>query len=296
MQHTSVQQHTIKQLLSAMGEEDDEKQFYVFERSKELQKLPAKYPYRSDHFTIVLVTEGNASLKLNLIDYAIEKHNLLIISPNDVRQFIKISPPCTFIGVGFTQDFLLHSGLHKKNIDAFDFFSSQAEPVVRLEEKDTAVLFQLFSILHKKTNSKDEAYFKDEFINHGFITLIFEIASLFRLKNTVHHKITRKEDLAIRFMKLLPLYFKKERSLQYYANLLYITPKYLTQTIKQITGKTAGDFIDEMVLMEAKVLLNDFSKSIGQVAEELNFNDQFYFSKFFKKHTGFNPSEYRSNL
>ncbi|HEX8279387.1 MAG TPA: helix-turn-helix domain-containing protein [Segetibacter sp.] len=296
MQHTSVQQHTIKQLLSAMGEEDDEKQFYVFERSKELQKLPAKYPYRSDHFTIVLVTEGNASLKLNLIDYAIEKHNLLIISPNDVRQFIKISPDCTFIGVGFTQDFLLHSGLHKKNIDAFDFFSSQAEPVVRLEEKDTAVLFQLFSILHKKTNSKDEAYFKDEFINHGFITLIFEIASLFRLKNTVHHKITRKEDLAIRFMKLLPLYFKKERSLQYYANLLYITPKYLTQTIKQITGKTAGDFIDEMVLMEAKVLLNDFSKSIGQVAEELNFNDQFYFSKFFKKHTGFNPSEYRSNL
>lgn len=279
-----------------MGEEDAEKQLYVFERQKELQKLPVKYPYRSDHFTIILVTEGNASLKLDLIDYTIEKHNLLIISPNDVRQFIKISPDCTFIGVGFTQDFLLHSGLHKKNIDAFDFFSSQAEPVVKLDEKNTEVLFQLFSILHKKTTSKEESYFTDEFIYHSFSALIFEIASLFRKSNTIHLKITRKEDLAMRFMKLLPLHFKQHRSLQFYADLLFITPKYLTQTIKQITGKTAGEFIDEMVIMEAKVLLNDFSKSIGQVAEELNFSDQFYFSKFFKKHTSFNPSDYRSGL
>lgn len=279
-----------------MGEEDAEKQFYVFERHKELQKLPVKYPYRSDHFTIVLVTEGNASLKLNLIDYIIEKHNLLIVSPNDVRQFIQISPDCTFIGTGFTQDFLLHSGLHRKNIDAFDFFSSQAKPVVQLDENNAQVLFQLFSILYKKTTSKEEVFFKDEFIYHGFSALIFEIASAFRKSNTVHLKITRKEDLAIRFMKLLPLHFRQERSLQYYAGMLYISPKYLTQTIKEITGKTAGEFIDEIVTMEAKVLLNDFSKSIGQVAEELHFSDQFYFSKFFKKHSGLNPSGYRSTL
>lgn len=279
-----------------MGEEDAEKEFYVFQRNKELQKLPVKYPYRSDHFTIVLVTEGSASLKLNLIDYSLKKHDLLIISPNDVRQFLHISTDCTFIGVGFTQDFLLHSGLHKKNIDAFDFFSSQAKPVVKLDQENSHVLFQLFSILHKKSASKDEVFFKNEFISHSFSALIFEIAHLFRKSNTVHVKITRKEDLAIRFVKLLPLHFRNQRGLQYYADLLYITPKYLTQTIKQITGKTAGEFIDEMVIMEAKVLLNDFSKSIGQVAEELHFSDQFYFSKFFKKHAGINPSDYRTNL
>ncbi|GEO09588.1 transcriptional regulator [Segetibacter aerophilus] len=279
-----------------MGEEDAEKDFYVFERNKELQRLPVNYPYRSDHFTIVLVTEGNARLKLNLIDYLVEKHNLLIISPNDVRQFLSISSNCNYIGVGFTQDFLMHSGLHKKNIDAFDFFSSQAKPVVKLGENNTEILFQLFSILHRKSSLREEVFFRDEFIYHGFSALIFEIAFLFRKSNTVHLKITRKEDLVMRFMKLLPLHFKNERGLKFYADLMFITPKYLTQTIKQITGKTAGDFIDEMVIMEAKVLLNNFSKSIGQVAEELNFSDQFYFSKFFKKHTGTNPSDYRSSL
>ena len=279
-----------------MGEENAEKDFYVFEIDKELQRVPVKYPYRSDHFTIVFVTKGSASLKLNLIDYSVQKHDLVIISPNDVRQFISVSADCTFIGIGFTQNFLLHSGLHKKNIEAFDFFSSQAKPVLQLDEKNTEILYNLFSILKKKSASKDDPYFLEEFVHHGFITLIFEIASLFRKSNNVHLKITRKEDLAMRFMKLLPLHFKKERSLQYFANMLYITPKYLTQTIKEITGKTAGDFIDEIVMMEAKVLLNDFSKSIRQVAEELHFSDQFYFSKFFKKHASINPSEYRSSL
>jgi AraC-like DNA-binding protein len=279
-----------------MGEENAEKDFYVFEIDKELQKVPVKYPYRSDHFTIVLVTKGHALLKLNLIDYTIEKHDLVIISPKDIRQFITVSPDCTFIGIGFTQDFLLHSGLHKKNIDAFDFFSSQAKPVLKLDEENTEILYKLFSVLHKKSISKDDAYFIAEFIQHGFITLIFEIASLFRKSNSVHPKITRKEDLAIRFMKLLTLHFRKERSLRYFADLLFITPKYLTQTIKEITGKTAGEFIDEIVMIEAKVLLNDFSKSIRQVAEELHFSDQFYFSKFFKKHAHVNPSEYRASL
>jgi AraC family transcriptional activator of pobA len=279
-----------------MGEEDPEKEFYVFERNAGLQKLPVKYPYRSDHFTIVLVTEGSASLKLNLMDYTIEKYDLLIISPNDVRQFTSITTDCTFIGVGFTQDFLIRSGIHKKNIDAFDFFSSQAKPVVKLDEKNTGVLYQLFTILHKKSTWKEEMFFKEEFIFHGFSALIFEIAHQFRKNNTVHLKITRKEDLAMRFLKLLPLHFKEQRGLQYYAGLLYISPKYMTQTIKQITGKTAGEFIDEMVIMEAKVLLNDRSKSIGQVAEELHFSDQFYFSKFFKKHADLNPSDYRSSL
>src|SRR4051794_20904153 len=59
---TPVKQHTIRQLFSSFGEEDAQREFYVFKRDQELQKLPVNYPYRSDHFTIALVTEGNASV------------------------------------------------------------------------------------------------------------------------------------------------------------------------------------------------------------------------------------------
>jgi YesN/AraC family two-component response regulator len=75
-----------------------------------------------------------------------------------------------------------------------------------------------------------------------------------------------------------------------------VTPKYLSQTVKEVSGKTAGEFIDEMVMMEAKVLLSDLSLSVAQVSEELFFSDQFFFSKFFKNHAGITPSAYRKTF
>jgi len=77
---------------------------------------------------------------------------------------------------------------------------------------------------------------------------------------------------------------------------LFITPKYFSQTVKEVTGKTAGYFIDEMIMLEAKVLLNNISLSIAQVADELHFNDQFSFSKFFKRVETITPSDYRRQI
>jgi len=74
--------------------------------------------------------------------------------------------------------------------------------------------------------------------------------------------LSRKEDLVIRFFNLLSRYFKEERSVQYYAELLFVTPKYLTESVKEMTGKTAGEFIDEAVIMEAKILLGTSSLSV----------------------------------
>ncbi len=293
---SSVHHHTISELLTVLGAENKEKDFYVFKRTKELQKIPVKYPFRSDFFSILLVTEGEVCLKLNLLDYTIRQGNLLFISPNDLRQFQHVSKDSSFFGVGFTGEFLMHAGIHKKNIEAFDFFSLQASPLLKLEETDFEVLLQLLTILHIKSNVQKSSSFTNEVITYSFNALIFEIASSYRKTNPAHLKITRKEDLVMRFMKILPAHIKEERSLKFYSELLFVTPKYLTQTVKEITGRTAGEFIDEMVIMEAKVLLNDLSKSIGQVAEELHFSDQFFFSKFFKKHTNHTPTDYRSTL
>ncbi len=84
-----------------------------------------------------------------------------------------------------------------------------------------------------------------------------------------------------------------ERSVQFYAGQMFVTPKYLTKITKDSTNKTVRQFIDEMVIAEAKIFLDTPSVSIANVADELNFSDQFFFSKFFKNHTGLSPSEYK---
>ncbi len=108
--------------------------------------------------------------------------------------------------------------------------------------------------------------------------------------------MTRKEDILSNFLKQLAAHFKEERSVQFYADALFITPKHLTKTVKELTTKTCGEFIDDMVIAEAKILLGDLSYSVGQVADHLHFSDQFFFSKFFKRRTGLSPREYKSSL
>ena len=77
---------------------------------------------------------------------------------------------------------------------------------------------------------------------------------------------------------------------------LRMTPHHLSKTAKEITTKTCGELIDEMVIVEAKILLSDLSYSVAQVADQLNFSDQFFFSKFFKRHTGLSPKDYKSSF
>lgn len=70
--------------------------------------------------------------------------------------------------------------------------------------------------------------------------------------------------------------------MQLYADALFITPKHLTMTVKELTTKTGGKFIDEMVIAEAKILLDNLSYSVGRITDHWHFNDQFFFSKFLK--------------
>jgi AraC-like DNA-binding protein len=87
---------------------------------------------------------------------------------------------------------------------------------------------------------------------------------------------------------------KKKHSLKFYADSLFITPKYLIQTIKKSSGKTPGKLIDEAIVAEAKMLLRDPEHTIASVSEHLQFSDQASFSKFFKKNTGITPVSFRS--
>ena len=87
--------------------------------------------------------------------------------------------------------------------------------------------------------------------------------------------------------------FKTERSVQFYADTLYMTSGHLSKVLKQVSGKTAGQLIDDAVIMEAKILLAAPELTVAQVANELQFSDQSFFGKYFKKHTGLPPSKFR---
>ena len=94
-------------------------------------------------------------------------------------------------------------------------------------------------------------------------------------------------------MRVVMENYKQERSVSFYADKLCVTAKYLSLVVKNVSGKSAGDWIDEYVILEAKALLKSSNMTIQEIADVLNFANQSFFGKYFKHHTGVSPKEYR---
>jgi AraC-like DNA-binding protein len=193
----------------------------------------------------------------------------------------------------FAPQFAIARGMLTTHFENITLIASN-NPVLTLDSLSAATVAVLFWLLQKKGNSVENAQSHDETIQHVFSLLILEIIST--IKRTAADnscQYNRKAYLSSHFLKLLREYIKEQRSVNFYADLLYVTPKHLSTCVKVITGKTCGEIIDEMVVAEAKALLHNPELSIGHVADQLNFSDQYFFSKYFKKRTGVSPLHYR---
>ena len=109
------------------------------------------------------------------------------------------------------------------------------------------------------------------------------------------HDSGHKENIFRIFIHLAFQYYKVEHQVQFYADRMNITPVYLTRTVKEVSGNTVLAYLQSMLYNEACVQLSSTSKSIGEISEELRFNDQSAFSNFFKLHSGMSPVAYRGN-
>lgn len=104
---------------------------------------------------------------------------------------------------------------------------------------------------------------------------------------------TRQEEVFNRFLLLVNKYAIRERNIIFYAERLYLTPRYLSTLIRQTSGRTVMDWVNEAVVQEAKLLLRHSDKLVYQIADELNFPNASFFCKYFRRLTGKTPHEYR---
>ncbi len=269
-------------------------EFFVY-RSDEISINEKMFhPSRSTHFAIHLNLSEPIEIKYNLINYTILKNSLFIIHPGIVHSLQK-ADHLPSLSLGFSHDFLSAAMIHKTHPEALRSLSQQSDPLFVITEKEAESFSTL--MLYLKNMVENEHPFKEEMIHHGFSILMLQLAAISKkYRANEEQRINRKEDILLNFLKQLAAHFKEERSVQFYADALFMTPKHLTRTVKELTTKTCGEFIDEMVITEAKILLGDLSYSVGQVADALHFSDQFFFSKFFKKRTGVSPKEYKNSL
>ncbi len=249
--------------------------------------------YRPNFYILGLCAKGWIEFEVDGKHLTIRPNCFFAAGPHMTIQKVDQSPVCILRYLFFTKDFLLNNITNFYELESFLFFSANTEPYIQLEKKDAEPLLQLYDILKTKRDRVNTPHHL-EIIRSLFYTFLYEAAAIYQKKKVAQPKFTRDAELNSKFQKLLLQTDRKKHSLKFYADSLFITPKYLIHAIKKSSGKTPGKLIDEAIVAEAKLLLRDPEHTVATVSEQLQFSDQASFSKFFKKNTGITPLSFRS--
>ena len=260
-----------------------------------------KYPVRFDGYVIFFLKKGEGSFRLefNLDSYEIHENSLLITAPGNI---IRISaykeenlPDSELVFALFSRDFVsnVHLDFNQAFQDAVHFLQS---PCLTLNEEQLDIATEYFSlarkIIHSSLDNKREVI-SSLLTSITYMTVNIWNSHIAAARQQQDHSTLRINQMYEQFISLVSEYHDRERGMEFYADKLFITPKYLSKVIKQASGRSGPEWIDSFVILEAKNLLKYTDKPIKEVVWQLHFPNPSVFNKYFKKHTGMTPSEYR---
>lgn len=253
------------------------------------RKIPLDRPYRGDYYKISLCLRGTAELKANLETYAVGPNCLILATPDVIKQWLHLADDYETLSVFFTKDFITTNNAATGKLR---FFVAPPTYVLQLSATQAENLAASFRFLQQKYRTPSAE--RNNILKNILNGLLYEIGALYDQQPApLPASRTRSQQLAEAFRRLVQANCATARSVTFYAAALCITPKYLSELVKEVTGRPASDWIAEAVVLEAKALLQNPAVSVQQVAASLHFADQFAFSRFFKNSTGLSPTAYR---
>ena len=252
---------------------------------------------RLNALALFLVLEGEADLTVDHMPYKLIKGSFLTLMPSHTLRMIHVDEDFRGYLIAVSSSFMNDYGLFRqKNTSMLRYMEIRKNPCAVFDPLEAEVVRDQMLLVRSKIRQKDH-YFYKEIMQNALAGLMLELGNIFSAKKefTASPALSRKEDLLEQFLKLLFENCREQHGVAYYAERLFITPQYLSLILKTLTGKSANKWIDDALIMEARVLLKAPQATVQQVADLLHFSDQSTFGKFFKKHMGVSPMEYRKS-
>ena len=251
-------------------------------------------PFRTETYAILFLKKGSINLQAGLTSREVYAPAVITIGPTVTRTFRQSAEKPVMELFFFTDTFLLETRANIFYLNKYLFFEDNDRHILQLDESEAGRIAPIFDLIR---SSFDVAHPNESVLMRSYsYLLVHEIDAMHKTGAVQGLQSDEQSSIFVKFRNLLTKEFWRQRSVSYYANHLNVTPKYLSELIKKQTGKTAGEWIDRAVMLEAKVLLQNKELGIAQVSDKLNFSDQSVFGKFFKSHEGVSPAEYRKSL
>ena len=270
------------------------------EKSEALLRM-LQYPVRFDGFIIFYLKKGHFTVDVNLHSYEVREKSLMIQVPGNI---VKISQynesrigDMEMIFVLISKEFM--SGIRFDFIKVFqESIRILDNPCITLDDFQMSIANDYFNLARKVVGTPFSN--KREIIGSLLTSLTYLSTDVWEhqvdeaRKKTGSQRSARLNQILEQFLALVNEYHCSERGMAFYADKLCLTPKYLSKLIRQASGRSAPEWIDEFVILEAKNLLKYTNLAIKEIVFQLHFPNQSVFYKFFKAHTGMTPSEYRN--
>lgn len=242
---------------------------------------------------IYILLEGVHDVYLGA-DYRWLKPNDLVIVPENIVYASKNVHSCKGYCMHFKTEFI-QPLLKNPLAEEFPFLGMEAEHIINVTNEESELIQQSFRDIIKEYErfSPEKDYLLRNFIH----ILLLRLREIYRPHaKKMNESATRSMRIAGEFKRLVEKNFIEKREVNHYASLLHITPKHLSEVVKQHTGKSPRVLINDMLLLEAKVLLGSTDLTVTEIAHRLCFSDQPHFGHFIKQHTGCSPLELRKKL
>lgn len=262
---------------------------------KKRQKTIEGRQTRRKFYSIVLLAEGEAEENIGGRLHHFNPQTLYFIGENQLHSVEHWSEDIKGMVCMFDADYFLLCIKHQIKLNQFPFFQMNQEPFIKLSERETQMMEHLFWKLNSEKCQKTT--FNDDLLTRMFLNVILlEAERIYNNKISEDlFSLSRKDQLAAQFQLMVNQHFVDKRQVNDYADLLNVHPNHLNDIIKEVTGFPASHFIQKQLVQEAKSRLIQTSDTVSMIAMSLNFTDDSYFGRFFKKQTGITPLQYRRN-
>lgn len=240
--------------------------------------------HRDDHYMFIVQKKGHFILEVDFKIIELKGPSLCFVAPGQIHQYIEQKDNdgwFLFTEAGSVSE------LYQEILDLHQWLCQS----IPIEEND--VIFDLLSAFEKTEKDKTlHAFPVEQSLTDTAIGVIISRISELPMPRLQHS--AQRYTITRQFKKLISEHFKRTKQVQQYAQLLTITPLYLNEAVKQVTGYPASFWIQQKILLEARRLLFYTSMDVKQIAFELGYDDPVYFSRFFKKGTGITALEFRA--
>jgi len=247
-------------------------------------------PFKADVTTVVFCTNGLVEGAINLKPFIAKAPCLVAVLPDQILEQKYMSDDFSGSIIVMSKQFtdnLLPNAQDRLSL----YLSVRNNPCQPLNAESMNGMRNYFETMKGIIQFKENPH-RLEVARHLMLAFFFGVGFSFYPKD--HDKKKSHYELLVeKFLDLVQTHYKKERLLSFYADKLCLTPKHLSKVIKDTSGKSANEWIDDYVILEAKALLKSTNMTVQQICEELNFECQSFFGKYFKRHTGMSPREYK---